>query len=36
MELNLSREDPAFRDEVRGLIAENYPQELRVPIRRPT
>jgi len=31
MELNLSKEDAAFRDEVRSFIAENYPQEMRVP-----
>jgi alkylation response protein AidB-like acyl-CoA dehydrogenase len=31
MELNLSSEDAAFRDEVRAFIAENYPQEMRVP-----
>src|SRR5258708_34743650 len=31
MELNLSKEDAAFRDEVRAFIAENYPQEMRVP-----
>lgn len=31
MELNLSSGDAAFRDEVRGFIAENYPQEMRVP-----
>ena len=31
MELNLSSEDAAFRDEVRTFIAENYPQEMRVP-----
>ena len=31
MELNLSSEDAAFRDEVRVFIAENYPQEMRVP-----
>ena len=30
MELSLSREDAAFRDEVRTFIAENYPQEMRV------
>jgi alkylation response protein AidB-like acyl-CoA dehydrogenase len=27
----LSEEDVAFRDEVRAFIAENYPQEMRVP-----
>jgi pimeloyl-CoA dehydrogenase large subunit len=31
VELSLSREDAAFRDEVRAFIAENYPQEMRVP-----
>src|SRR3954468_13574790 len=31
MELKLSSEDAAFRDEVRAFIAENYPQEMRVP-----
>jgi alkylation response protein AidB-like acyl-CoA dehydrogenase len=31
MELNLSNEDATFRDEVRTFIAENYPQEMRVP-----
>ena len=31
MELNLSSEDSVFRDEVRAFIAENYPQEMRVP-----
>src|ERR1700677_3099577 len=31
MELNLSSEDAAFRDEVRTFIAEIYPQEMRVP-----
>src|SRR5271169_2981265 len=31
MELTLSPEDAAFRDEVRAFIAENYPQEMRVP-----
>jgi alkylation response protein AidB-like acyl-CoA dehydrogenase len=30
MELNLSPEDQAFRDEVRSFIAENYPLEMRV------
>jgi alkylation response protein AidB-like acyl-CoA dehydrogenase len=30
MELNLSKEDLAFRDEVRTFIAENYPAEMRV------
>jgi alkylation response protein AidB-like acyl-CoA dehydrogenase len=30
MELNLSKEDAAFRDEVRTFIAENYPAEMRV------
>jgi len=31
MELNLSKEDAGFRDEVRAFIAENYPREMRVP-----
>jgi alkylation response protein AidB-like acyl-CoA dehydrogenase len=31
MELNLSKEDAAFRDEVRSFIAANYPAEMRVP-----
>jgi alkylation response protein AidB-like acyl-CoA dehydrogenase len=31
MELSLSKEDAAFRDEVRAFIAESYPQEMRVP-----
>ncbi|MDU1670345.1 MAG: acyl-CoA dehydrogenase family protein, partial [Bradyrhizobium sp.] len=31
MELKLSKEDAAFRDEVRAFIAENYPAEMRVP-----
>src|ERR1700739_203525 len=31
MELALSREDAAFRDEVRAFIAQNYPAETRVP-----
>jgi alkylation response protein AidB-like acyl-CoA dehydrogenase len=31
MELQLSSEDAAFRDEVREFIAENYPTEMRVP-----
>ena len=31
MELALSAEDAAFRDEVRAFIAENYPAEMRVP-----
>ncbi|MGY3360065.1 hypothetical protein ACVWZK_006728 [Bradyrhizobium sp. GM0.4] len=31
MELALSPEDAAFRDEVRAFIAENYPKEMRVP-----
>lgn len=30
MELNLSAQDAAFRDEVRAFIAEYYPQEMRV------
>jgi hypothetical protein len=28
VELSLSIEDAAFRDEVRAFIAENYPQEM--------
>ena len=31
MEVMLSEEDVAYRDEVRAFIAENYPQEMRVP-----
>jgi alkylation response protein AidB-like acyl-CoA dehydrogenase len=31
MEIDLSSEDAAFRGEVRAFIAENYPQEMRVP-----
>jgi hypothetical protein len=31
MELRLSPEDAAFRDEVRAFIADNYPAEMRVP-----
>ena len=31
VELSLSSEDAAFRDEVRAFIADNYPQEMRVP-----
>ena len=31
MELKLSSEEAAFRDEVRAFIAENYPAEMRVP-----
>jgi alkylation response protein AidB-like acyl-CoA dehydrogenase len=31
VELMLSEEDVAYRDEVRAFIAENYPQEMRVP-----
>jgi len=31
MELELSAEDVAFRDEVRSFIAQNYPEEMRVP-----
>ena len=31
VELSLSSEDAAFCDEVRAFIAENYPQEMRVP-----
>ncbi len=30
MELALSPEDAAFRDEVRAFIADNYPAEMRV------
>ena len=30
MELALSPEDAAFRDEVRTFIAESYPREMRV------
>lgn len=30
MELKLSKEDEAFRDEVRSFIAANYPTEMRV------
>ena len=30
MELALSPEDAAFRDEVRDFIADNYPAEMRV------
>jgi alkylation response protein AidB-like acyl-CoA dehydrogenase len=30
MELSLSSEEAAFRDEVRAFIAENYPAEMRV------
>ncbi|QND71461.1 acyl-CoA dehydrogenase family protein [Tardiphaga robiniae] len=30
MELNLSAEDAAFRNEARSFIAENYPKEMRV------
>ena len=30
MELNLSNEDAAFRDEVGSFIAESYPAEMRV------
>jgi alkylation response protein AidB-like acyl-CoA dehydrogenase len=29
MELNLSKEDAAFRDEIGAFIAENYPAEMR-------
>ena len=29
--LNFSKEDTAFRDEVRTFIADNYPSEMRVP-----
>jgi len=31
VELKLSKEDAAFRDEARAFIAENYPQAMRVP-----
>src|SRR3954466_12946333 len=31
MELNLSSEDAAFRDEVRAFIKDNYPAAMRVP-----
>src|SRR5258708_37972865 len=31
VELKLSKDDAEFRDEVRAFIAENYPQEMRVP-----
>ena len=31
MDLALSKEDAAFRDEVRAFIAEQYPSEMRVP-----
>jgi alkylation response protein AidB-like acyl-CoA dehydrogenase len=31
VELKLSKEDAAFRDEVRAFITENYPLEMRVP-----
>jgi hypothetical protein len=31
MELNLSKEDAVFRDELRTFVAENYPTEMRVP-----
>jgi hypothetical protein len=31
MELKLSREEAAFRDEVRAFIAESDPAEMRVP-----
>jgi alkylation response protein AidB-like acyl-CoA dehydrogenase len=31
MELNLSKQDEAFRDEVRNFISANYPAEMRVP-----
>ena len=31
MELSLSGEEVVFRDEVRAFIADNYPQEMRVP-----
>jgi hypothetical protein len=29
MELNLCKEEAAFRDEVRAFIAQNYPEEMR-------
>ena len=35
MELSLSSEDAAFRDEVRAFIAENYPRKCAFPIRKP-
>jgi len=36
MELVLSPEDAAFRDEVRGFIADSYPAEMRrCQIQRP-
>ncbi|CKY94035.1 Uncharacterised protein [Mycobacterium tuberculosis] len=35
MELKLSSQDAAFRDEVRAFIAENYPQDMSVPIPPP-
>ena len=31
MDLKLSKHAAAFCDEVRAFIAENYPQEIRVP-----
>jgi len=31
VELSLSREEVAFRNDVRAFIADNYPQEMRVP-----
>src|SRR5882757_8971408 len=31
VELNLSSEEAAFRDEVRASIADHYPKEMRVP-----
>ena len=31
MEVSLSSEDAAFREEVRAFIAANYPPEMRVP-----
>ena len=31
MEVSLSGEDAAFREEVRAFIAANYPPEMRVP-----
>jgi hypothetical protein len=35
MELSLSREDAAFRDEVRAFVAKNYPHECASPTRKP-
>jgi hypothetical protein len=31
VELNVSKEGAAFRDEVRAFIAESHPQEVRIP-----